>query len=115
MKIAIHHSGVSFSPHWIEHCKRSGIDYKIVDCYRSDIVEQLNDCDALMWHHHHMFSKDILFAKQLLYALEMAGKVVFPDFRSGWHFDDKVGQKYLFEAIGAASSPACCWARCRWG
>ncbi len=106
MKIGIHHSEVSFSPHWIEYCRLNGIDHKIVDCYKSDIVSQLSDCDALMWHHHHMFSKDILFAKQLLYALEMSGKVVFPDFRSGWHFDDKVGQKYLFEAIGAPLIPS---------
>ena len=101
MKIAIHHSGVSFSPYWIEYCKENAIDYKVVDCYRSDIIQQLADCDAMMWHHHHMFAKDILFAKQLLYSLEMAGKVVFPDFRTGWHFDDKVGQKYLLESINA--------------
>jgi glutathione synthase/RimK-type ligase-like ATP-grasp enzyme len=106
MKIAIHNSDVSFSPHWIEYCKDKGIDYKVVDCYQSDIIQQLEDCDALMWHHHHMFSKDILFAKQLLYALEMAGKVVFPDFRTGWHFDDKVGQKYLFESVGAPLVPS---------
>ncbi len=120
MKIAIHNSDVSFSPYWIEYCKEKAIEYKVVDCYQSDIIQQLEDCDALMWHHHHMFSKDILFAKQLLYALEMAGKIVFPDFRSGWHFDDKVGQKYLFEAIKAplvpsyvfySKSDALAWAR----
>ena len=106
MKIAIHHSEVSFSPYWIEYCKANEIDYKVVDCYRSDIIQQLTDCDALMWHHHHMFAKDILFAKQLLYSVEMAGKVVFPDFRTGWHFDDKVGQKYLLESIGAPLVPS---------
>jgi glutathione synthase/RimK-type ligase-like ATP-grasp enzyme len=36
-----------------------------------------------------------------LYSLEHSGKVVFPDFRTNWHFDDKVGQKYLLESIGA--------------
>src|SRR5690606_11854526 len=45
------------------------------------------------------------FAKQLLYSLQMAGKKVFPDFNTGWHFDDKVGQKYLLEAIGAPLVP----------
>ena len=73
----------------------------IVDCYKSYIIDQLSDCDALMFHHHHTSSKDTLFAKQLLYALESTGKIVFPDFKTGWHFDDKVGQKYLFESIGA--------------
>ena len=31
---------------------------------------------------------------------------VFPDFNTGWHFDDKVGQKYLLEAIGAPLVPS---------
>lgn len=39
-------------------------------------------------------------AKPLLYALEQSGMKVFPDFNTAWHFDDKVGQKYLFEALG---------------
>ncbi|MBK8622153.1 MAG: hypothetical protein IPN79_10385 [Saprospiraceae bacterium] len=25
----------------------------------------------------------------------------FPDWKTGWHFDDKLGQKYLLEAVGA--------------
>jgi glutathione synthase/RimK-type ligase-like ATP-grasp enzyme len=41
----------------------------------------------------------VLIARQLLFALEHAGFKVFPDFRLAWHFDDKVGQKYLFEAL----------------
>jgi len=52
-----------------------------------------------MWHFHHASSKDFLFAKQLLYSLQSSGKIVFPDYHTMWHFDDKVGQKYLLEAI----------------
>ena len=106
MKIAIHHTPGSFSDRWIEYCKEKGISYKIVDAYRSDIIQQVADCDAFMWHHHHGNYKDVLFAKQLLYSLQMAGKKVFPDFNTGWHFDDKVGQKYLLEAIGAPLVPS---------
>ena len=58
-----------------------------------------------MWHHHQSNYKDVLFAKQLLFSLEQSGKVVFPNFNTGWHFDDKVGEKYLFEAIGAPVVP----------
>jgi len=54
-----------------------------------------------MWHHHHTNRKDIILAKQLLFSLEVTGMKVFPDFSSNWHFDDKVGQKYLLERIGA--------------
>lgn len=101
MKIAIHKSNWGFSPDWIKYCQQNGIPYKIVNCYDTDIVDQLSDCDLLMWHHHHSDAKDVLFAKGLLFALEQAGKKVFPEFNSNWHFDDKVGQKYLLEAIDA--------------
>lgn len=106
MKIAIHHSDWSFSTRWIAYCKKNEIPYKIVDCYRSDIISQLKDCDALMWHHHHAHFKDVLTAKRILFALEHAGIKVFPDFNTGWHFDDKVAQKYLLEAIGAPLVPS---------
>src|SRR5690606_5347730 len=33
-------------------------------------------------------------------------KRVFPDYRTTWHFDDKVGQKYLFESIDAPVVPS---------
>jgi len=106
MKIAIHHRRESFSERWIEFCEINNIDYKIVNCYDSDIVEQLSDCDGLMWHYHHAITADVLFAKQLLYSIEMSGKSVFPDYKTSWHFDDKVGQKYLLEAIDAPLVPS---------
>lgn len=106
MKIAIHHTPGTFSDRWISYCEEKGIPYKIVDAYSSDIVKQVEGCDAFMWHHHHANYKDALFAKQLLYSLQTAGKKVFPDFNTGWHFDDKVGQKYLLESIGAPLVPS---------
>lgn len=99
MKIAIHHSKESFSPHWIQYCEENKIDYKIVSCYDNDIVEQVSDCDAVLWHHNHVYPTDFLIAKQILYSLEMAGKLVYPNWQTGWHFDDKLGQKYLFESL----------------
>lgn len=96
----------SFSDGWIRYCNDNGIDYKIVNAYESDIIEQVADCDAFMWHHHHGNYIDVLFAKQLLYSLQRVGKKVFPDFNTGWHFDDKVGQKYLLEAVGAPIVPS---------
>ena len=55
---------------------------------------------------YHKSYKDQLFAKQLLYSLQTAGVRVFPDFNTAWHFDDKVGQKYLLEAVGAPLVPS---------
>src|SRR5690625_203448 len=106
MKLAIHNSKTGFHPRWIAYCEKEQIPYKLVDCYASDIIRQVEDCDALLWHHHHTGVKDVLFAKKLLFALEQAGKVVFPDFNTGWHFDDKVAQKYLLEAVNAPLVPS---------
>jgi glutathione synthase/RimK-type ligase-like ATP-grasp enzyme len=105
MKLSIHYKPNDFSEKWIEYCMSEGIEYKIVNCYSNSIVEEVKDCDALLWHHNQANPKDTLFAKQLLYSLEVAGKVVFPDFRTGWFFDDKLGQKYLLESIDVPVVP----------
>jgi glutathione synthase/RimK-type ligase-like ATP-grasp enzyme len=54
-----------------------------------------------MWHFNHKSPKASKFARQLLFSVQASGKAVFPDHNTSWHFDDKVGQKYLLEAIGA--------------
>lgn len=106
MQIGIHQTNDSFSDRWIAYCETQHISYKIVDCNKSDIIQQLADCDALMWHFHHASPKDVLFAKQLLYSVKASGKQVFPDFDTVWHFDDKVGQKYLLEALDIPFVPS---------
>ena len=97
--IAIHIGEGGFHPNWRSYCLKNNIPFKNVDCYADDIIDQLADCDALMWHHSQNNPKDLLIAKQLLFALEHSGKVVFPDFNTNWHFDDKVAQKYLLELV----------------
>jgi len=106
VKIAIHKGEGGFSLRWIEYCKKNNIQYKVVNCYDSDVIEQLKDCDALMWHFYHNIFKDMLVARKILFALEHAGVKVFPDFHTAWHFDDKVAQKYLLEAIDAPLVPS---------
>jgi glutathione synthase/RimK-type ligase-like ATP-grasp enzyme len=106
MKIGIHHRPGSFSDYWIEYCDSNRIAYKLVDCTQSNILQQLEDCDALMWHWYQSDPKGVLFARQLVYSLEAMGKMVYPNSSTCWHFDDKVGQKYLLEAIGAPLVPS---------
>lgn len=104
--IAIHNSGEwSFRPEWVAYCKANNIVYKLVNAYDTDIIDQLKDSSAFLFHYHHTDAKDYNFAKQLIFSLEQAGKKVFPDFNTGWHFDDKLGQKYLLEALGAPLVP----------
>ncbi len=48
----------------------------------------------------------MLFAKELTIALKKRGIKTFPDVNTSWHFNDKLGQKYLLEAIGAPIVPS---------
>lgn len=108
MKIAIHDSkqGHYFSKRWITYCSKNNIPYKIVNSYNNDIINQIKDCDVFMWHHSNYDYKDALFAKQLIYSIEGMNIQVFPNFKTTWHFDDKVGQKYLLESIDAPMVPS---------
>ena len=102
--LAIHHSKNSptnFSHYWIEYCQKKNLPYKIVDCYDNDLITQLDGCSGLMWHWDLTHYKAALFARQLTLSLERAGIKVFPGINTGWHYNDKVGQKFLLEAIRA--------------
>ena len=101
MKIAIHDQAGSYSHRWIKYCDENQVQYKLVNCYDSDIISQLDDCQGLMWHWSHNDYKAALFARQLTNSLEKKGIKVFPDVNTAWHYDDKVGQKYLLEATDA--------------
>lgn len=99
MKIAIHHRENSYSEYWIQYCKDKNIDFKIINCYDTDIIQQVEDCDIILWHWIFWHSRDIIFAKQLLLSLELSGKRVYPNIRSCQFYDDKIGQKYLLESL----------------
>lgn len=104
--LAIHSGSGPFAGGWIEYCLENDIAFRAVDCFSSDIIEQLQGCRALLWHWQHHDYRAALFARQLVYSLEARGLVVFPSRATCWHYDDKVGQKYLLEAVGAPLIPS---------
>lgn len=106
MKIAIHETRGGFSDQWFAYCRDHGVETKRVNCLDSDIVAQVADCDGLMWHWPHWDYRATPVSRQVTAALEQAGKKVFPDSRTCWHYDDKIGQKYLLEALGAPLVPS---------
>jgi glutathione synthase/RimK-type ligase-like ATP-grasp enzyme len=103
--IAIHRRIGSFSDRWIEFCVEKEVPYRAVTCYDSRIIEELRECSALLWHFGHGLPTDLLMARDILNAGAAMGMVVFPDHATCWHFDDKIAQKYLLEAIGAPIIP----------
>lgn len=103
--IAIHTKTGSFVPAWVRYCKEQSIPFIEVDCFASDIIEQVKGCDALLWNWAHHDYRAQLFARQLIASIEQMGLLVFPSAATCWHFDDKVGQKYLLEAVEAPIAP----------
>jgi len=105
MKIAIHHTESahpdSFSRRWIENLTRRGIEPQVLDFKQSNVIEQLRDCAGAMWHWFHV-PDDKQAAPKILDAIEFGlGLPVFPNWPTRWHFDDKIAQHYLFDAIRA--------------
>lgn len=106
MKIAIHDNHSVFSKGWIHYCEKNKILFSTVNAYDSDIIEKLSGVSVFLWHFQQTNYKDMLFANGLLSALEQTGTVVFPELASRWHFDDKVGQKYLLERLNIPFIPS---------
>ena len=106
MRLAIHHKEGSFSDRWLECCRDRKIEAKIVDCRSSDIIAQLTSVDGMLWQWAHGEHVDLLMARHVIMSAERMGLKVFPDSNTCWHFDDKIAQKYLLEAVGAPIAPA---------
>jgi glutathione synthase/RimK-type ligase-like ATP-grasp enzyme len=105
VKLAIHRREGSFSDRWIAYCEVQGIQYEVVNCLDSDIVKQLSSSNVLLWHWSQDDPREQLMARHVIRAVEMMGVKVFPNTSSCWHFDDKVAQKYLLEAVDAPLVP----------
>lgn len=105
-KLAIHSRQGSFSDRWIKYCREHKINYEIVNCYDSNIVEQLKGVNCLLWHWAHHEYEAQLVARQIIVSIENMGIKVFPNINTCWHYDDKVGQKYLLESINAPLVPS---------
>jgi len=103
--LGIHDRPGSFSDRWLIYVADKGIPFRRVNCLATDVVHQCEGLDGLLWHWTHDDPADILVARQIIASLERKGIVVFPNVNSCWHFDDKIAQKYLLEAIGAPLIP----------
>lgn len=86
---------------YITYARDMDITIKIVDCHADDIITQLEDADALVWHWTHAQYEDKRNAKNILTAVQIKGILAYPDINTCASFDDKVAQKYLLEALQA--------------
>ncbi|MDP3937906.1 MAG: hypothetical protein Q8R92_07195, partial [Deltaproteobacteria bacterium] len=105
MLIAIHETAGSFSDRWIAYCRREAVPHKIVNCLDSGIISDLRGADTLLWHWRHQNAREQMLARHVIKSAEIMGLAVFPNLKTCWHFDDKVAQKYMLEAVGAPLVP----------
>ena len=104
--IAIHHQSVGFSARWCEYCNEKGLNFIIVDCHASDIIDRLKNADVLLWNWDNSLLADQLAARKIITAVEKMGVLVFPNTISSLHYDDKIAQKYLLEALQVPIAPS---------
>jgi glutathione synthase/RimK-type ligase-like ATP-grasp enzyme len=103
--IGIHDRPGSFSDRWIYYCNQQRLPFRRVNCLGSDVLSQCKGLDCLLWQWSHSIPAHTLVARQIIASLEATGLPVFPNLSTCWHFDDKVAQKYLLEAIEAPFIP----------
>lgn len=93
----------NFSHRWEIALKSHGVKVVKINFKSTDIVKKIkeNKCDGAMWHWYHT-PDDKQIAPKILTTLETIFKIpVFPNHETRWHFDEKVAQHFLFDAIDA--------------
>jgi hypothetical protein len=105
MKIAINsdRSGAeSYSDKWTEFLEKRGVSVFAVDLRNILDFETIKRCDGFMWRWLHT-PEDKLKARRFLPLIEFdLNKPVFPNYKTCWHYDDKVAQYLLLSSRGVS-------------
>lgn len=86
---------------FIEYCKKYDIPFEILDCYSNEIIKQLTNYSALLWHYSNFVIADLLEARNIIQVANNMGLVTFPTPMMNWHFDDKIAEMYALQSVGA--------------
>ena len=107
MKIAIHQNKnifdhpITWETEWIKYCNDNAIEYEVIDCFRTDIAKKLKEFKYLVWHYQNYVLQEMMFARSILNIAENLGIKVFPDFKTSWHYDDKVSETLLLDSVNS--------------
>ena len=68
MKIAIGKSSKHPVPQgWINYCEDHELEYKFVDPYSVNIIEDVQDCEIFLWYIYHTDYRDMLLQSNYSY------------------------------------------------
>lgn len=101
MEIGIQDGGPnSYSVRWAEAIRFHGAEARRLDLLGPHPLEQVEGCAGVMWHWPHYPHEVRWAALPLLRIIEERLRIpVFPDMATCWHFDDKIAQGYLLDAL----------------
>ena len=90
-----------FAARWAEALTARGVQVRRLDLLGPAPLEQVRGCAGVMWHWFHYPHEVRLAALPILRVIEQHLQIpVFPDLATCWHYDDKIAQSYLLEALG---------------
>jgi hypothetical protein len=123
MRIAIHNDPKAPTPYaekWAYYLDRAGVEVKWVNLRFPDAIDQVAGCQGVMWHWEYM-PHERQVAQSILHTIETYLRIpVFPDHNTCWHYDDKIAQFYICQALNLPTprtwifwdrEPACEWAQ----
>ncbi len=89
-----------YAPRWASALEERGANVRWLDLMGPDPLRQAQGCDGIMWHWSHYPHEMRLAALPVLRTLEEYLHLpVFPDMATCWHYDDKIAQARLLEAL----------------
>ena len=75
------------------------VNYRLVEMDRQGWLSEIAPCEAVLWKPAFMGpSASAQFLAKIYYLEAIAGKLVVPNFKTVWHFENKLAQSYLLEA-----------------
>lgn len=108
-RVCVHAGHGYFHERWAESIQKHGKELVRIDLRKEGSLEKVGLCDGVMWHLS-MKPSQLQSVEPILNPIEFVmNKKVFPNFKSRWHFENKIAQKYLFEAMGIDSPKTYCF------
>lgn len=91
------------SGRWADFLREAGCEVRWIDVRSPYILRQIEGCDGFMWRWAHFRGMGRI-ARRLLPVIErQMGIAVYPDQNTCWHYDDKIAQAWLFDALSIPS------------
>src|SRR5688572_3511354 len=71
-------------------------EFEVIDLDAHDWIKRVEDFDCVLWKSYVLGPEAAAHYKEKIYFLEShLGKLVFPNFKTIWHFESKVAQSYV--------------------